>query len=291
MRSKLFLIGIYGIVTASLLAGCAKKSAVEKTEAFQTAEATVAAGEELKETSKEELNEKLASMAETTAEDYSLAAVTNEAGETEYKYVPTKFEVFKDGESHKVMYGATAQDYYYSEFTNTSFPEYGIKSTSFPTSMVNPEKGRKVIQKGDMTSFLDFEDDVVYDTSARYSTAEKPVYSIENPYYVFRTWVVDYNGDPAKLTPEEMRGFYIDDVNGLDDLFCEQDQVSDGSHRYTLNGFFYDYPRKASYAAFGRYVTIIKDGKAYCYLFGAYDSETGYLFSLYALYHSFEFGE
>lgn len=291
MKNKLFIIGFYGVVTVSLLAGCAKKSAVEATEAFQTAEATVAAGEELKETSKEELNEKLASMAETTAEDYSLAAVTNEAGETEYKYVPTKFEVFKDGKSHKVMYGATAQDYYYSEFTNTSFPDYGIKSISFPTSMVNPEKGRKVIEKGDMTSFLEFEDDVVYDTSARYSTAERPVFSIENPYYVFRTWVVDYNGDPAKLTPEEMRGFYIDDLGGLDDFIYQQDKLSNETYRYSMNGFFYDYPRKASYAAFGRYVTILKDGKAYCYLFGAYDTETSYFFSTYGLYHSFDFKE
>lgn len=293
MKKRWLILGLHGVLAAAFVVGCTKKSGTETTEAFQTAMETrvESAAEETNETSHEEFMNQMASMAETTAVDYSIAAVTNEAGETEYKFVPTKFPVYKDGESHRVMIGATEKDYFYGQFTNTAYPDNGVKAISLPTSMVSPEKGKKIIDKGDMTSFLDFEDNVLYDTSARYATDKIPVYSIENPYYVFRAWTVDYDGDPEKLTPEEMLGFYIDDASGVDKFFWEQDRLDGGAYRYSINGFFPDYPRKASYSAFGRYVTILKDGKAYCYVFGAYDTETAYLFSTYALYHSFEFEE
>lgn len=72
--------------------------------------------------------------------------------------VPTKFEVFTDGEPHEVLFHADMDYLYYDEFTSLSRPEHGIESVSFPTEFVNIEGEMRRVDSND---FIDLKYDMV----------------------------------------------------------------------------------------------------------------------------------
>lgn len=240
--------------------------------------------------SDEDFKESLAAMSETLGEDYSVAALENEDGEIDYKFVPTRFMVYEDGESHYLMYGANELLYMYGDFTNIAYPEYHIAAISFPTSLVNPDYGTKVLGKTDELSVNDMEEGILYDTSALYSTENVSVFSIEDKTCLFRTWSMPYDGDPATLNKEIISSLYTQE-NKMYNLLDEEwqaDQLEDGSYRYSTVCFLRDYVDD-SINSLAIYMTIVKDGRAYCYLAGSYNPENAYWLDTYILKHSFTF--
>ena len=241
--------------------------------------------------SDEEFKKMLADMSETLGEDYSIAAVENEAGEVDYKFVPTRFAVYTDGEVHHLMYGANELTYMYGDFVNTSLPEYRVLSISLPTSLVWPEKGNQVLDKDDMKTRAEMEAEVLYDTSARYSTENVKVYSSEDRTCLFRAWSVPYTDDPTSIDKDIMHSFYTqkDKMYGFSNTEWNVDQLADGSYRYSTLCFLRDYADDSAHNAFARYTIIINDGRAYCYLVGSYNPQDAYWLDTYILQHSFVF--
>jgi len=241
--------------------------------------------------SDEEFKESLAVMAETLGDGYSLTAVENEDGGVEYKFVPTQFPVYRDGENHYLMYGANAATYMYAPFTSVTYPEYRIASISLPTQMVSPNNGWQTLSKEDLLKSSEMEKDVVYDTSLRYSIDMVPVYSIEASSFLFRTWSMPFEGDPDMLEIEGMHGLYTypDKMYGMDEQIWEVSQLDDETYQYSTMCFLRDYVDDSAPNSYAKFTVVINDGRAYCYLAGGYAPETAFWLAEYVLRHSFMF--
>ena len=306
MRKMYLMISLAGMVSMMVLTGCKKQeadsetlfppiSSLETTAEVSAADFEDEAAPQEEETKEESFEERMARMAETTAADHSIAAIENEEGEIEYRLGPTEFLVYHDGEPHQLMYGANAYKYFYDNFRAVSLPEWHVEEISLPTVLADQMKDPVVIEKGNMMEAKDYEYDVLYDTSARYSTEEIPVYSIESNYMIFRAWKAPYSGDPTAYTREELiKAFPNEDqIYGFegDGPEWKHWQESDGSHRYSTIVFQRDYtgPHKKTYML--HYTVINKDGMAYYFQAGCSDPESAYWFGDYVLRHSFYFKE
>ena len=191
-----------GLTVSFLLAACGGKTqepvsqaaaAVEESSMVEaTTTGTKAEGTAEEETAKEETT------AEATTEIPSDPPA--DAGE-EFIY---HYEVFTDGQPHKVVYWTDGKIQKSLMFTSLSLPGWGIESISLPSEFVEPEKELYVIGADD-------------DTEARMKLAEEKAcvddsydypgaWSRRDEWGIFRVWrvAVDEGFDFANAYPEEI---------------------------------------------------------------------------------------
>lgn len=132
MKRKIVTILFAGMMAAMFICGCGNTEQVESSgiEATRPTEAT----EDSTEESTEEKN------------------ALEELEGSEVTILPTKFEVFTDGEPHYLMYHADLEYTYWNTFTSLSRPDLGIASVSFPQQFVGCEGKMRVLDENDYIS-------------------------------------------------------------------------------------------------------------------------------------------
>lgn len=78
---------------------------------------------------------------ETTSKEPEPTEATQDTVSEDKMVIPDKYEIYKDGESHFVMYHTDGENALFSNFTNVSRPDLGIQSVSFLSELAAPENG------------------------------------------------------------------------------------------------------------------------------------------------------
>lgn len=192
MKRRLIVMFAAAVAAVTVLAGCGEKkkedplSQITATETFpETEESTEA------ETAAEE---------ETTAE--FPAEPPADAEETVFYH----YEVFTDGQPHKVIYWTDGETQKSMMFTSLSLPEWGIESISLPSEFVTPAEGKEIYVASAEDNTDDYmrlaKEQALVDDSFGYPGA----WSRHDEWSIFRVWrvEVDESYDFENAYPEDI---------------------------------------------------------------------------------------
>lgn len=202
-----------------------------------------------------------------------------------YVYVPDTFAVYADGEPHRLMYAADEKYYYYGTFTGTPLSDYGYKNISLPSSLQEISYTVPAGETLEDANIAEMAGTSVINASVCFSQTRN-IYSIRTPgLYLFHAWKQKYDGEIHTLTLKDFAG--ILNIGGsLTSDFEDMELLEDGSTRYTCR-----YKDEREYTGdgipyYGKAVIRLKDGMAWCAVFGEKDHEDGPRMAEYVLKQS-----
>ena len=192
MRRRLIVMFAVAVAAVTILAGCGEKkkedplSQITATETFPETEESTAAV--------------------TAADEETTAEFPPEPPADAEETVFYHYEVFTDGQPHKVIYWTDGETQKSMMFTSLSLPEWGIKSISLPSEFVESEGGKEIQElKGDegAAGYMKLaEEKALVDDSYDYPGA----WSRRDEYSLFRVWraEIDETFDFENAYPEEI---------------------------------------------------------------------------------------
>lgn len=286
MNRKVYMIGM-SILLAVAATGCSSRESVK--DSRNESDTAISSEDIGREEEQKDWNEMMKNMAETSADAYSIAAIENEDQSEKYYLIPTRYPVYHDGRSHRLMFGADEKKYYYDNFTEISLPEYHITAISLPTIMTDQMSSPIQLDETSRLPVEEFEIDQLYDTSGRYSDENQKVLSIETTDLYFRAWKVPYP-DNKNIDYDEIKK--LGHKNGWYRLYpnleISKTELPDNSISYELPIGAYDYADESRMFP-GTLKIIVHDGMAYCYLVGCRNPMYDAYKEKYILDSSFEF--
>ena len=176
---------------------------------------------------------------------------------TEVVMVPTKFEIFTDGEPHYVMYHADLEYTYWDTFTSMSKPEAGIESVSFLSEIIDYEGE---MRKFDSNDHINLNGDMLTPVDATsLSNIEDDGFAVYVPAVGLCGIInreFEYAGDVPTI--EEVSAFVKGyGLGSWDELYAEMSE--DGELMYC--SYFRTYLTEGNYY-YGGYAFRVKDGVA-----------------------------